>query len=415
MDWTKQQAITPNGSQTLSKRPEAFLQPWYPKLGSAGRGCEMFAEGKSYIDLNGALGAVTIGYGEPAIFGDLQTTMNFSPSLSLPTIIEGESASVFVDRCSWIDQVRFVKSGSESNESAIRLSRIETGRSGVMFFAGMYHGWHSQLQCVAPYHEGILKDVQQHANLFPWPTTKEDFSVLEIELKSKWYACVILEPVQLEYHLERFRVLEFLRRLCTETGTVLIFDEVLTGFRYQMFGIAQQSGIHPDIQTFGKCLAQGLPLACVAGKKDLMRHAWTTSGTFGGEQVSLQAFLNVAKFYDDHDVIKVLTVCGQQLKTFLIEEFSGIDVKGTGPRLQVSFPDDPAKHRYFSFLKGCLDQGIFIHGSGGINLMFAHYKQMDCLEGLLIKVSEYLDQGGLTKEEMEITVGPSPAWRDCKS
>ena len=132
--WKRRCQVTVNGSQTLSKRAEAFLQPYYPKTAEGAKGCYLFAEGDQYIDLNGALGAVTIGYGNPRCLNNLYKEIVEGVSLSLPTKIEEEAANIFVERCMWIDQVRFVKTGSEANEAAIRIARIATQREQILFF-----------------------------------------------------------------------------------------------------------------------------------------------------------------------------------------------------------------------------------------------------------------------------------------
>lgn len=399
--------VTPCDSQTLSKRAEAFLRPWYPRMASGGRRSKMVADGREYFDLNGALGAVTLGYGTLDALKSFG--MYFGASFSLPTIWETRAAKIFVDHSPWIEQVRFVKTGSEANESALRIARLATGRSQVMKFLGHYHGWHAQLQTGAAFQGGIPEGFRKHTAMrdMEWI----DGVGLEEDLATEQFAAVILEPAQFVWNEAIMRRLLRLQTLCHQYGTVLIFDEILTGFRFDRFGISQLSGIYPDIATYGKCLAQGFALAAVCGRKELMEHAWTTSGTFGGECLSLQVFCSLYEFYTRHKVCPILWEVGKELTAFLLANFPGLCVEGSGPRLRLSYPYETTPRRWYSFLVGCIRNHLFMHPAG-INIMFSHQEVIEEIKMQFLEVAEFLEAGGLTDKEYGDTLGPEPAWRD---
>ena len=319
--------VTPGGAQTLSKRAGRFPEGAYPAAVQYGDGAHVVdVDGHRYLDMICGLACMTLGYsdgcGDPSksyanrICKEVELQLWKGASFSLAHPLEAEVAEKLCAMIPCAESVRFVKTGSEATEAAIRVARKATGHDLVLTVGEGYHSWHSWFQSMKPEHPGI-----------PWQygTMTEPFKYNDLKSLSRafWYrghvenedakvAAVILEPCLNEPPAPGF--LQGVRDLCTKHGAVLIFDEMVTGFRWAKGGAQEYFGVTPDLATFGKACANGFPLAFLCGKHDLMEHADVISGTFGGEALSLAACSAVLDIYQHEPIIETLWARGRQLQ-----------------------------------------------------------------------------------------------------
>ena len=271
-----------------------------------GKGSRLWDEnGKEYIDYINSWGPMILGHAHPEVVRAVQEVAENSLSFGAPTARELQMAELLIKLVPSIEQVRLVSSGTEATMSAIRVARGFTGRDKIIKFEGCYHGHADALLVKAgsgaltfgkPSSAGVPEDVAKHTLTLPY----NDNEALENLFKNigNEIACVIIEPVVGNMNLivpnEDF--LKLLRRLCTEFGAVLIFDEVMTGFRVSLGGAQELFGIMPDMTTLGKVIGGGLPVGAFGGKKEIMQQLAPIgpvyqAGTLSGNPVAVAAGL----------------------------------------------------------------------------------------------------------------------------
>lgn len=264
------------GALTNSKRTECLVKGVYPTHISHGLGCYLRdTNGKHYVDFICGLGTNIIGYGDPQVAAAISTAAQFGVSPSLPSALEVEVAEKIKELLPFVDRVKFLKSGSEACTAAIRIARAATKRKTVLTEG--YHGWHDEFVSLAPPALGVAG--------------KHEIAKLDsLDAINDTVAAVIVEPIMTDTSRDRIKWLQELRERCTESGTVLIFDEVITGFRFPRYSVSNFYGISPDLICLGKAIANGMPLAVVAGKAALMDCGeYFVSSTYAGEMLSLAA------------------------------------------------------------------------------------------------------------------------------
>jgi glutamate-1-semialdehyde 2,1-aminomutase len=253
-----------------------------PRFIARGQGPYIWdADGRRYIDLVGSWGPMIVGHAHPTVLAAVQRAAQDGLSFGAPTEAEVDFAERLVRMLPSIEQVRLVSSGTEATMSAIRLARGATGRSKLVKFEGCYHGHADSLLVKAgsglltfgnPSSAGVPAETTQHTLVLDYndPQQLEDaFARLGDQI-----ACVIVEPVAGNMNLVRASAefLQTMRRLCTQHGAVLIFDEVMTGFRVGLQCAQGLYGIVPDLTTLGKVIGGGMPMAAFGGRRDLMAH-----------------------------------------------------------------------------------------------------------------------------------------------
>lgn len=288
------------GALTNSKRPESLVMGIYPTHVVKGHGCYIWdTEGRRYIDYICGLGSSLFGYGNETMKRAVKDQLdNFGPVLSLPTVREVETAETLKKMFPFVDAVKFLKSGTEACIAAVRIARAKTGMDLVL--SEGYHGWSDGFIGLMPPALGIPKT--QH---FQKLTDDSDLTNV---------AAVIIEPIITNMSPERIAWLHQLREKCTLSGTMLIFDEIITGFRFPKFSVSSFLGIDPDLICLGKAIAGGLPLSAVGGKYDVMNCAeYFVSSTFAGDTLALNSCkaLMEAMLKGKYD-IQMLWVKGQQ-------------------------------------------------------------------------------------------------------
>jgi glutamate-1-semialdehyde 2,1-aminomutase len=276
------------------------------------------AEEKRYIDYIGSWGPAIVGHAHPAVIKAVHAAVDLGLSFGAPTEGEVLMAEEICRLVPSIEQVRLVSSGTEATMSALRLARGATGRDKIIKFEGCYHGHADALLVKAgsglltlgnPSSAGVPADFTKHTLVLDYNDTEQ----LEDTFKAMGdqIACVIVEPVAGNMNLIKAtpEFLQTMRRLCTQYGTILIFDEVMCGFRVALGGAQSIYNIKPDLTALGKIIGGGLPVAAFGGRADLMAHmaplgSVYQAGTLSGNPVAVAAGLTTLKliqedgFYD---------------------------------------------------------------------------------------------------------------------
>lgn len=289
-------------------------------------------DGKQYIDYINSWGPMIVGHAHPDVIVAVQAVAANSLSFGAPTGLELEMATLINKLVPSMEQVRLVSSGTEATMSAIRVARGFTGRNKLVKFEGCYHGHSDALLVKAgsglltfgePSSAGVPAEVAAHTLTLEYNNTqqlKELFATMGNEI-----ACVIIEPVvgNMNLVVPHMAFLQALRELCTQYGAVLIFDEVMTGFRVHLGGAQALYGISPDMTTLGKVIGGGLPVGAFGGRKDIMQclaplGAVYQAGTLSGNPVAVTAGLETLKLIQAPDFHLKLTAKTKQLVDGLV-------------------------------------------------------------------------------------------------
>ena len=232
-------------------------------------------------------------------------------AFSLPTPLEIEVAEMLIERIPSADKVRR-KNGNDVTSAAVRLARCYTGKDHILFCG--YHGWPDWYTSQTSKNGGIPTCISELSHRFAYNDIDSLHSLIG-QYKSD-IACIIMEPVigRVENPADQF--LEKIRELATQLGIVLIFDEVVTGFRFHKFGAQTKFGVTPDLSCFGKAIANGMPFSTLVGKAEIMSKFDEVfySLTNAGETLSLAAAKAVIEFYDQVDVPAYLAKSGEALR-----------------------------------------------------------------------------------------------------
>ncbi len=267
------------------------------------------ANGQRYIDYVGSWGPMILGHADPDVVEAVQSAAAEGLSYGAPTELETELAHLVCQAVPSMDQVRMVNSGTEATMSAIRLARGYTGRDTLIKFEGCYHGHADSLLVKAgsgaltlgiPTSPGVPKDAARHTLTLEFNNSEE---VRQVFAESgNDIAAVIVEPVtgNMNCIAPAPGFLETLREVCDQSGAVLIFDEVMTGFRVGPGGAQELYGIRPDLTTLGKVLGGGLPVGAFGGRAEIMAHLAPLgpvyqAGTLSGNPLAMSAGIATLK------------------------------------------------------------------------------------------------------------------------
>jgi glutamate-1-semialdehyde-2,1-aminomutase len=372
----KSAAVIPAGSQTLSKGPTQYVQGVAPNFLVRGEGSHVWdVDGNEYIDYPMALGPIILGHCYPVVMEAVKRQLAQGMAFSLPHPLEIEVAERLVEMIPCAEMARFGKNGSDATAGAVRLARSYTGRDKIACCG--YHGWQDWYIGSTTFNRGVPKAVQQLTLTFEY-NNLESLRQIFAEHPGE-IAAVILEPIGIVEPQENF--LQEVRQLCRQENCLLIFDEVITGFRLARGGAQEHFGVIPDLACFGKAMANGFPISAVVGPREIMKLFEETffSFTFGGEALSLAAAQATMKEIAEKDVIKHLWEQGRILsdgvnvlaREFGVERF--VRCAGLSPRTVVSFFDEGGKESLLIkslFQQECLKRGVLF--SGGQNLCFSH-------------------------------------------
>lgn len=281
-----------------------------PRFIASAKGAYMTdADGQTYLDFVGSWGPMILGHNHPEVLADVIEACREGLSFGAATEREVEMADLICSIVPSIEMVRMVNSGTEAVMSAIRAARGFTGRNKIIKFAGCYHG-HSDAMLVKAGSGVMTAGIPDSAGV-PAGCTQDTLTAVYNDLDSVQaifdqfrgeIAAVIVEPVaaNMGVVLPKEGFLEGLRRICTEQGSLLIFDEVITGFRLSLSGAQGYFGVEPDLTTFGKIIGGGMPVGAYGGRKDVMKLIAPSgpvyqAGTLSGNPVAMAAGLRQLK------------------------------------------------------------------------------------------------------------------------
>ena len=345
-------------------------------------------DGNRYIDYIGSWGPAVLGHAHPEVVRAVQERAAEGMSFGAPTEAELEIAQRLVALLPSIEQVRMTSSGTEATMSAIRLARGFTGRSKIIKFEGCYHGHSDALLVKAgsgaltfghPSSAGVPPEVAAHTIVLAYNDLEEltrTFHMVGDEL-----ACVIIEPIagNMNFVMPSPTYINTLRELCTKHGAVLIFDEVMTGFRVGLHGAQGHYGITPDLTTLGKVIGGGMPVGAFGGRRDIMAHlaplgSVYQAGTLSGNPVAVAAGLKTLELIAAPGFFEALAARTMQLVTLLTATahdagipFSGTSLGGMfGIYFNGALPSNYAevmqsdRERFNRFFHGMLKRGIYL-------------------------------------------------------
>lgn len=337
--------VIPGGAHTYSRGFDQYPSN-APEILTRGKGAYVYdPNGREYLDYGMALRAVNIGYAEDDIDNAAFEQIKNGNNLTRPSIIELEAAELIVDMIDSVDMVKFTKNGSTSVSAAVKLARAYTGRDMVArcaqhpFFS--YDDWFIGS---TPVTRGVPQSTIDLTKTFNY----NDITSLErliAEYPDK-ISCVVLEPAQIECPSvdnnsgccgespctrkklqNKNNFLQQVQSLCRKNGIIFILDEMITGFRWHMKGAQYLYGVEPDLCTFGKAMANGFSVSCVAGKREIMElgsiehvgreRLFLLSTTHGAEMSGLGAFVKTMEFMQKNNVIKHLWDYGYELKRLM--------------------------------------------------------------------------------------------------
>ncbi|MGH8690197.1 MAG: glutamate-1-semialdehyde 2,1-aminomutase [Burkholderiales bacterium] len=343
------------------------------------------ADGRRYIDYVGSWGPMLAGHGHPAVVKAVREAAARALSFGAPTEAEIELAELLCRLVPSLELVRLVSSGTEATMTALRLARGFTGRQLVVKFEGCYHGHADSLLVKAG--SGALTFGHPSSAGVP-PETAAQTTVLDyndtVQLRDlfrqrgKDIACVIVEPVagNMNLVLPAPGFLETLREECTRHGAVLIFDEVMTGFRVAAGGAQARFGIRPDLTTLGKVIGGGLPLAAVGGRRDIMERIAPLgpvyqAGTLSGNPIAVAAGLATVKIVSAVGFQRKVEAATRRLVEGLAAEGGkGFSAQSIGSMFGVYFRASPPqsfaevmqcdRERFNRFFHEMLTRGVYL-------------------------------------------------------
>lgn len=300
--FAKAKKILPGGVNS----PVRFYEP-YPFFATSALGSKLTtADHQIYLDYCMGYGALVLGHSYPSVIEAVRSQLDNGTLYCVPTEYEIKLAEMICEVVPCGEMARLVNTGSEATMHAIRLTRAFTQRKGVIKFEGGYHGAHDYVLVKAgsgmasmPASEGMLEEASAYTKVVPYNMPAELERAIE---KNRDTACVIMEPVlaNIGLVLPEKGFLNDVRKITEQNDVVLIFDEVITGFRLALGGASEFFGVMPDLATFAKALGNGLPIAAIAGNKEIMDklapvgHVYQAS-TFAGNPVSVAAGIATLK------------------------------------------------------------------------------------------------------------------------
>ena len=357
-----------------------------------GKGSHIWdVDGNEYIDYVLSWGPLILGHAHDQVINAIKQVANYGTSFGAPTELEIEMAKAVVDAVKSVEMVRFVNSGTEATMSAIRLARGYTKRKKIVKFDGCYHGHGDSLLVSAgsgvatlgiPGTPGIPEELANLTIVLPY----NDIEAVEEAFRKYGddIACVIIEPVagnmgvvapSKEYH-------QRLREITRKYGSLLIFDEVMTGFRLAYGGAQELYDIEPDLTTFGKVIGGGLPVGAYGGKREIMEYVAPVgpvyqAGTLSGNPLAMAAGLRQLQLLKELNPYKELDEKGRFLEEGfkqIAQEFSvPVQVNRVGSMITVFFTQTPVKdfttaktsdtQRFAKFFRCMLEKGVYLPAS----------------------------------------------------
>ena len=347
-------SVLPGG---VNSAVRAAIEP-YPFFVETGDGGHVVdVDGNRYVDWMMGLGPLICGHEMPeSVASAVTQTASAGPMYGAPTEVEVELAEFVTEHVPSVEMVRFVNSGTEATVSAIRLARGYTGRNKIVLMQGGYHGAQEttlvegDAENPKPSSAGIPQSFADHS--LPVPFNDREAMKAVFETHGDDVAAVLVEPILANYGIvepqEGYH--DFLREITADHDALLVFDEVITGFRVGGLGGAQSHyDITPDLTTFGKVLGGGFPVGAVGGRAEIMEHLAPAgdvfqAGTFSGHPVTMAAGLETLRYVDENDVYDHVDGLGDRLRAGLEDVVADrapeYTVAGTASLFKVLFTRD---------------------------------------------------------------------------
>jgi len=356
--------VIPSATQTFSKGPNQWARGVSPHFLERGNGAWVWdVDGNCYLDYLMALGPVILGYQDSAVDQAIIEQLKRGIVFSQMNTLEVEVAEMLVGAVPCAEMVRFAKNGSDATTGAVRAARGHTGRDRIVYCG--YHGWHDWYIGTTTRNLGVPRAVTDLTHQFVYNDL--DSLARLFEQYPGQIAGVVMEPVGVEAPKTEF--LHAVSELVHRDGALLIFDEIVTGFRFALGGAQEYFGVTPDLACFGKAMANGMPLSAVAGRRDVMQtfDKIFFSGTFGGETLSLAACKATIERLQALDGFTHIWRVGQQIINMLnelIERHSlqgAVACLGCAPRSVLVFPhadDYQRRVRRTYFMQECVKRGL---------------------------------------------------------
>ncbi len=368
--------LIPGLSQTFSKAPYSYVDGIYPTYLTKGQGAHVFdVDNNKYLDYVLSLGPIILGYNYPKVNSYIKKQLKNGISFSIPHVLELKVSKKLQSIIPNADMVRFAKTGSDACTAAIRCARAFTKRDKIAY-CGTGGVWHDWFTVITSRNEGIPKSLKKMIRKFSYNDIESLKKIVE-DWKDD-LAAIYIEPITLEYPKNNF--LNQVKKIAKNNGSVLIFDEVVTGFRYALGGAQELLKVKADITTFGKGMANGMPLAAITGKQNIMEKFSDIfySTTYGGETLSLAACLAVIDEIQQKPVLQHI----KKLSKYLYSEFNKISselevsvkMEGTDVRSVINYYNKQNNSSLILkslFYQEIIKKGI-LFGPGAALLSYSH-------------------------------------------
>ncbi len=370
--YSRSEGLIPAHTQTMAKGPSQYVNGISPKYIKRGRGAHVWdVDDNEYIDYNMGIGPISLGYAYPKTDNAIIQQLKDGITFSMMHPLEVEVAEMLREIIPNAESVRYSKSGADVTSAAIRVARAYTGKNKILCCG--YHGWHDWYVSTIARNAGIPQAIKDLTFTFNYNDIDSVRNSIDDDT-----AAIILEPVVFDEPKNNF--LQELANLCKEKNILLIFDEMWTGFRMALGGAQEYFGIIPDLATYSKAIANGMPLAVLTGKNEIMELFNTDVfffNTFGGEALSLAAAKATIEEMKEKNVINYINTKGNILiegikKILYNSDIDFVEVKGYPFRSMLSFKEsagDPLLQKSF------VQQEMFKRGilwSGFHNICFSH-------------------------------------------
>jgi glutamate-1-semialdehyde 2,1-aminomutase len=382
--------LIPGGVQLLSRRPQLYAPGVTPPYVSHGKGCHIWdLDENEYVDWMMSVGALILGHADDEVDNAVIEQIRRGTAFSVSHPVELELAQELVETIPCAEMVRYCKGGGEANAIAVRIARGFTGRDKVLFCG--YHGWHDWYLAANLADDDVLsshllpnitpRGIPQGLKGTALPFRYNDLDSLETALNANEgkVACIIMEASRgASQPAPGF--LEGVRELATAHGIVLIFDEVVTGFRLAMGGAQEAFGVVPDLATYAKAISNGYAMGAVVGRKEVMSVAGEMfiSSTYWSDTVGATAALSTIRAMKRRNAMAHISTVGERLQAQFNQSAAahGVPLKAVGRPQQVAItytddaPDECKKQIKDYFVQEMTYRGFFT--SFGFNPSYAH-------------------------------------------
>ncbi|MEN9327915.1 MAG: hypothetical protein RI947_723 [Candidatus Parcubacteria bacterium] len=376
LSWESAKQYLVPGSSTISKHPKLYTFGAYPIYVESGKGAEVTdIDGNTYVDFQSSLGATILGTAYPEVVNAVIDQARKGSLFSLSTELPIRLAQILCDLIPSAERARILRNGSDATSAAVRIARAYTKRTKIL--SCHFHGWHDWYYVITSMNRGIPAHLKDDIQEFPY----NDLAALENLFKKYPHeiAAIIMEPVHLEKPNKDY--LKNVKKLAHTYGAVLIFDEVVTGFRFGLGGAQKHFGVTPDITCIAKALANGAPLSAVVGSAEIMDSTEDviTSMTYGEETLAIASAIATLDVLIREPVVDHIWKLGklfQQKYNTLTKKYNvPSECIGLPPRMELTFTDSAVASRLHLksyMLQESAKQGILFG-----NMIFINYSHTD--------------------------------------